>query len=344
MILVFGATGQLGTAVVKLLRAEKREVRVFVRSEAAAERFEAMGCESYMGDMTHQGMAKGAFPRVETVIATANASVPTRKGDTLRAVDDGGYRNVIEAAKDWGMVKQFIYVSMTDVAGVERVPLFRMKRLNERRLAESGVGYTVVRVPAFMDVVFPMMGSGIAVRGAEGASVERDFAFVKNHFGKVRHAMEREGVIRLPGDGSRRHAYIAVADVAQLLVACAGRPEMVRRVIDVTGPESLSGEEVAQVHEKVLGRMLKRKYTPAAVFGVLSKVLAPFQPAAANLMSISSLAATTDTPVRGQEIANELGVELTTAEEFLRGKLALEEMAKPPADAAASRGVAERDG
>jgi len=191
--------------------------------------------------------------------------------------------------------------------------------------------------------VFPMMGSGIAVRGAEGASAERDFAFVKNHFGKVRHAMEREGVIRLPGDGSR-HAYIAVADAAKLLVACAGRPEMARRVIDVTGPESLSGEEAAQVHEKVLGRMLKRKCTPAVVFGVLSKVLAPFQPAAANPMSISSLAATTDTPVRGQEFAKELGVELTTAEEFLRGKLTIEEMAKPPADAAASRGVAEMDG
>ncbi len=343
MILVFGATGQLGTAVVKLLRAEGREVRVFVRSEAAAQRFEAMGCESYIGDMTHQGMAKGPFPRVGTVIATANASIPTRKGDTLSAVDDLGYRNVIEAARDSGAVRQFIYVSVTGGPEVERVPILRFKRLNESRLEGSGLGFTVVRVPAFMDVAFPMMGSGLAVRGTENASVARDFAFVRSQFEKIRHAVERDGVIHLGGDGSRRHAYIAVDDVAKLLVACAGRPEMIKRVIEVTGPESLSGEEVAQIHEKVLGRMLKRKYTPAMVFGVLSKILAPFNPAAANLMAINHLSVTTDTPVMGQEKAKELGVELKTVEAFLREKLALSNGTKPPADAAASVRLASEE-
>jgi hypothetical protein len=67
--------------------------------------------------------------------------------------------------------------------------------------------------------------------------------------------------------------------------------------------------------------MLKRKYTPAAIFRVLSVVLKPFQPAAANVMAIQHWGATVGVPVRGQEIAAELGVELTTPEGYLRARL-----------------------
>lgn len=321
MILVVGATGQLGTAVVKLLRAADRPVRVYVRSEEAARRFEAMGCESYVGDITHPGMAKGPLPRVETLITTATASTPSRAGDRIDRVDGEGVRNLIRAATEAGWVKQFIYPSVCDAPGALTVPLFRLKRENERLLMESGLGYTIFRLPAFMDVVFPLMGCGAMTAGTENATLGRPCGFLQSHLARVKDAVLRDGAIHISGDGSVKQPYIAVDDVARLIVASIGHPGAIKRVLEVTGPAALSGEEVAQLHERILGRMLKRKYTPAAMFKTMSVVLKPFHPAAANIMAIQHWGATVGIPVRGQEIAEELGVRLTTPEEFLRARL-----------------------
>lgn len=322
MILVVGATGQLGAAAVKLLREAGREVRVYVRTGEAARRFEAMGCESYVGDITRPGLAKGPLPRVETIIATATASTPSRPGDRIERVDGHGIRNLIAAAAEAGWVKQFIFPSVCDAPGALGVPLFRLKRENERLLMESGLGYTIFRLPAFMDVAFPMMGCAALLEGVESATLARPCSFLQNHFARIRDSILRDGVIHLAGDGSVPQPYLAAGDAARLLAAAVGRPATLKRVLEITGPEALSGEQVAQIFERILGRMLRRKYTPAAVFRMLQLGLRPFQPAASNIMAIQHWGAATPVPVRGQELAAELGVRLTTAEEFLRARLA----------------------
>jgi uncharacterized protein YbjT (DUF2867 family) len=267
------------------------------------------------------GMAKGPLPRVETLITTATASTPSRAGDRIDRVDGAGVRNLIEAAVEAGCVKQFIYPSVSDAPGALGVPLFRLKRQNERLLMESALNYTILRLPAFMDVVFPLMGCGGLVSGEEYATLARPCGFLQRHLATVKDAVLRDGVMHVAGDGSVKQPYIAVEDVARLMVASIGRQGAMKRVLEVTGPVALSGEEVAQTFERILGRMLKRKYTPAAIFKTMSVVLKPFQPAAANVMAIQHWGATVGVPVRGQEIAAELGVALTTPEEYLRARL-----------------------
>ncbi|HRJ21268.1 MAG TPA: NmrA family NAD(P)-binding protein [Bryobacteraceae bacterium] len=323
MILVVGATGQLGSAVVRLLRAAGKAVRVYVRTAEAGRRFEEMGCESYVGDIANPGLAKGPLPRVETLITTATASTPSRPGDRIDRVDGAGVRNLIAAAVEAGSVKQFIYPSVSDAPGALGVPLFRLKRENERLLMESPLNYTIFRLPAFMDVVFPLMGCAGLVSGEEYATVGRPCGFLQRHLATVKDAVLRDGVVHVPGDGSVKQPYIAVEDVARLIVASIGHKAALRRVLDVTGPVALSGEEVARTFERILGRMLKRKYTPAAIFKMLSVGLKPFQPAASNVMAIQHWGATVAVPVRGQEIAAALGVALTTPEAFLRARLGI---------------------
>ena len=320
MILVVGATGQLGSAVVRLLRSQDRPVRVFVRTEDAARRFEALGCESYVGDITHPGQAKSPFPRVETVVATASATTPVRPSDSTKSVDDAGYRNLISACLENSAVRQFVYVSVLTERDVT-VPSFRVKKRIEEALIQSGLGYTIFRFPAFMDTSFPMMGSAFSARGLENATVSRDFPFMRRHLEKIQDSVEKQGLIHLTGDGSRRHAYICVDDAAWLIAASSGREDMIGRVIEITGPQCVSGEELAQIHERLLGRMLKRRYTPALALKLLSVALKPFKPAAANIMAITHFAATTDTPVTGLDLADELGMRLHSPEEFLRARL-----------------------
>jgi uncharacterized protein YbjT (DUF2867 family) len=112
----------------------------------------------------------------------------------------------------------------------------------------------------------------------ESATLARPCSFLQRHLATVKDSVLRDGVIHIPGGGSVKQPYIAVDDVAHLIVASIGHKAAFRRVLDITGPVALSPEEVAQLHERILGRMLKRKYTPAAIFKMLSVVLKPFSP------------------------------------------------------------------
>jgi uncharacterized protein YbjT (DUF2867 family) len=51
MILVVGATGELGTAVVRRLTAKGQSVRAFVRRGSRHEHLQAMGAELAYGDL-----------------------------------------------------------------------------------------------------------------------------------------------------------------------------------------------------------------------------------------------------------------------------------------------------
>ncbi len=75
-VLVVGATGQLGTAVVDRLRRERRQrVRALVRAGSPRE-FESDGVELAFGDLREAESLVAACKGMATVVATANAVVP----------------------------------------------------------------------------------------------------------------------------------------------------------------------------------------------------------------------------------------------------------------------------
>lgn len=318
MILVVGATGQLGGTIVRLLLARGFPVRVMVRQAAAVRSFEALGCEACLGDITHLGETKGAFPNVSTVIATANSAMPSRAGDSIRGVDIDGYRNLVAAAAELGVCRQFIFTSAIGASAASPVPLFRAKFQTEQLLQQSGLGYTIFRFPAFLDVVAPMMGLGRVADALQNPTVARGFAFARSHFEKIRDSVEKEGVIHIAGRGDNPQAFISVDDCARLIVASIGRPECLNRILEITGPAALTPEELARTIEKILGKPLKRKKTPAWLFAILGGLMRAANPAASNLMSINRHSALESTPVAGQDIARLLDVELTTPEQWLR--------------------------
>jgi NADH dehydrogenase len=321
MILVVGATGQLGGAIVRLLLARGLPVRVMVRQASAVRSFEALGCEACLGDITRPGETKGAFPNVTTVIATANSAMPSKAGDSIRNVDIEGYRNLVEAAKELGACRQFIFTSVIGASPTNPVPLFRAKFQTEQLLQASGLSYTIFRFPAFLDVVAPMMGLGRLANALQSPTVARDFAFARSHFDKIKDSVEKEGVIHIAGRGDNPQAFISVDDCARLIAASIGRPECIGRILEITGPAALTPEELARTIERILGKPLKRKKTPAWLFAILGRLMRAANPAAANLMLINRYSALESTPVAGQDIARLLGVSLSTPEQWLRERL-----------------------
>ena len=326
-ILVVGSTGQLGTAVVDRLRARHgaQRVRALVRPTSPRE-FESDGVELAFGDLREPESLTAACQGMATVVATANAVVPRVPG-SFEEVESTGYDNLIDACKAEG-VKRIVFMSVVPTPHDKSVTTFRLKRQIEQRIQGSGLAYSIFRGDFFMDDWFALMGSSIPLRGAKAHTLRRPFWFAKGFMRFAGSAIDKRGIILVPGDGKSRHTPVALDDVASILAAAAAAPETGENLIEnLGGPEILSWHDVVAIFSRVLGKPLKMMHTPARVYRVAADVLETMSPPAGNLMAMSWVAAMSDTAFDGKPLAERFGVKLTTAEEFLRAKAAL------PADA-----------
>jgi uncharacterized protein YbjT (DUF2867 family) len=315
--LVVGATGQLGLASIHELLARGRKVRALIRQPESAALFHALGVETVSADLTDPASLRAALIGVSCVIATANAAIPSRPTDSFVAVERDGYRNLIEAAVE-AKVSRFVYTSVRFPSAIRLEPFFRYKLETEQRIRDSGLDHVIFQADIFMDVSFAMVGSSMPLVDAQNPTILRPFPFARNYFQSIAHSIEKKHVARIPGDGTSRHGFICVHDVAKCLAASAtGGPS---GTFILAGPESLTFLEVVGLYEKLLGLKLKVSKSPAFVFRFLSFALAPFNPAGANLMWLNYLACREST-CADPGTAAAFGISLTSAESFLRQKL-----------------------
>ena len=75
-VLVVGATGQLGTAVVRKLIASRQNVRAFVRPTSNHRHLDGAGIELAFGDLRDQESLDAACRGAVAAIAPANTVIP----------------------------------------------------------------------------------------------------------------------------------------------------------------------------------------------------------------------------------------------------------------------------
>ncbi len=322
-ILVVGATGQLGTAVVERLRALKgaQRVRALVRPASPRE-FESSGVELAFGDLREPESLVAACQGISTVVATANAVVPRDKA-TFAEVEETGYANLLDACRAED-VRRIVFMSVVETPYDKSVTTFRLKRQIEEKIQGSGLAYSIFRGDFFMDDWFALMGSSIPLRGSKAHTLRRPFWFAKGFMRFAGSSVEKRGIILVPGDGKTRHTPVALDDVAAILSAAAAAPENGENLVaNLGGPEILSFNDIAGIFARVLGKPLRTIHTPAGVYRFAADVLETLSPPAGNLMAMSWVDAMCDTAFDGKPLAERFGVRLTTAEEFLRAKAAL---------------------
>lgn len=320
-ILVVGATGQLGTAVVDRLRAAGQRVRALVRPASPRE-FSSEGVELAFGDLRELESLVAACQGMSTVVATANAVVPRDKG-TFGEVEDTGYSNLLDACRAEN-VRRIIFMSVVPTPYDQSVTTFRLKREIEEKIRRSGLAHSIFRGDFFMDDWFALMGSSIPLRGATAHTLRRPFWFARGFMSFAGTSIDRRGIALVPGNGQARHTPVALDDVAAILSAAAAAPETGENLIEnLGGPEILSWDDIAAIFQRVLGKPLKKLHTPARVYRIAADVLETLSPPAGNLMAMSWVAAICDTAFDGKPLAERFGVKLTTAEEFLRAKAVL---------------------
>lgn len=326
-VLVVGASGQLGTRVVQQLSALRRPVRAFVRKTSRQGHLQLPGVQVVHGDLRDTASIDAACQGAGAIIATANAVAPLH-GSTFAAVEDKGYADLIAACRRHHCGR-FVLVSVPVTPHDDAVPLFRYKRLIEQRLLASGVDCAVLRAGPFMDDWFALIGSRLPARGDPAALIHRPWGFLQTFMGAVGDLIEKRGIALVAGPASTRHAFIAIDDVAQFLIAATTHPAAHKQVLEVGGPQLLSWTDVAALYAQVLGRPVRTVSTPGAVFRVQQLLMRPFSEAASDIMGLNWLASRT-LPIHDPGHAATFGVKPTTAEQFLRAKAALpEETGRP---------------
>ena len=321
MILVVGATGQVGSLVVRRLRADGAPVRAMVRDPATAADLAATGAELVVADLARPETLDAALDGVDAVVATANAVAPINKGDSA-AVVDAGYVELIARAEQSG-VRRFVFVSVPETPLDARVPVAATKRHIERLLSESGLSWLSLRMPPFTEVWLALVGSSLPLRGEPRATVARPYAFLRRFRRVTGRSVEDRGVMVLPGPASTRNAFISVHDAARVMVAAVDATELTGP-LDVGGPDVLTWTDVARIFGEVLGRPVRIRTTPVGVFTAAQRVLARVAPSASNVMGLNRLLATSETPWDTSDVVRRLGVHpLRTVEQVLREKAAL---------------------
>ncbi|MGI5230648.1 SDR family oxidoreductase [Actinoallomurus sp. CA-142502] len=217
MLLVTGVTGLNGSAVVRELAREGVAVRAMVRDLAKA---------------------RGAEVPSTVEVVEGDMLRPRTLGPAL----DGVERVLLISAANERLVEaQTGFIDAAKAAGVEHVVKFsgracdpesgfrfaRMHAEIERYLRASGMHWTMLRPSAFMQVYFREVPS-----------------------------MTGDGVLSLPmGDASI--APVDVADIAKVAAALLqGKGEADRRY-EMTGPESLTLDEIAGTVSSVIGRPVR---------------------------------------------------------------------------------------
>jgi uncharacterized protein YbjT (DUF2867 family) len=261
-VLVAGATGALGTRVVRVLRDRDVQVRCLVRPGSDASALEESGAEVVRGDLLDPESLHEACATVRTVICTATVIsrlLGGAGGPSLAEVDDRGVGNLVTVAEQAG-VGRFVYVSYAGVDAGLGFPLERVKLANEDRLRRSALREVIVRPDGFQELQLT-------------ATARFDVA---------------GGTVAIVGRGDTRRRFVSREDVAALLVALALDPDP-PAVVEVGGPDALSVNEMVALAEHLSGRTLKRRRMPLPVVRLAMRALSRRRPALASVFGIGLL-------------------------------------------------------
>ena len=234
MNLVVGATGSLGSEIVKLLADAGKPARALVRptsDQKKVDQLQTLGAEIVSGDLKDRPSLDAACRGVSAIISTASSTLSRLEGDTIRTVDHEGQLSLVDAARAAG-VAHFVLISFSGM-NVE-FPLQTAKREVERHLKESGMTYTILQPTFFMEVwLSPALGFDAA-----------------------------QGTAQVYGSGQHKISWISFQDVAEFAIASLDNPAAQNAVIKLGGPEALSPLEVVKVFEKQSGRPFTVQHVP----------------------------------------------------------------------------------
>jgi uncharacterized protein YbjT (DUF2867 family) len=220
-ILVTGATGRIGSQLIsRLARHNDLAVRAFVRDTRKTAPLLASGADLALGHFEDPQSLRVAMEGIDTVLLITPASRDARAHAS----------SVLAAAQTSG-VRKIVRISVFKAVADGPSAITRLHGRTDIEIQESGLTYTILRPPFFMQNLVFLAADSI----------------------------KREGRLYF-GIGDGRLGMIDLRDIVDCAESCVVSEAYDDRIFTVTGPESIGFTEIAARLSHVLGRPVQ--YVP----------------------------------------------------------------------------------
>jgi uncharacterized protein YbjT (DUF2867 family) len=223
MILVTGAAGKTGRAVIDALVAREQAVRALVHRSEQARTVEEIGAqEVVVGDMRDPAVLKQAVQDSQAIYHICPNMSPDEVviGETAMA-----------AAQSAG-VEHFVYHSVLHPQ-IETMPHHWEKLRMEERLFESGLPFTILQPAAYMQNVLAYWDQ-----------------------------ITEQGIYRVPYAVETRLGMVDLEDVAAAAAIVLTTPGHMGATYELAGEEAPTQLEIARILSKQLGRVIRAETIP----------------------------------------------------------------------------------
>lgn len=289
MILVAGGTGTLGVPLVRALAARTESVRVLTRDPRHADTLRASGIEAVTGDVRDPATLTRACTGCTSVVSAIHGFTGGR-GSNPATIDRDANIALIRGCRD-AQAEHMTLISVYGAAPSHAMSLHRMKFAAEQALAASGLPWTIVRPTPFLETWIDLIGAEISTRG-------RALVF---------------------GPGENPINFVSARDVADVTARAVGDERMHGQILDVTGPEDLTFNQIATRLTVAAGIPANTRHVPLAAMRAMSLLTRRVAPTLARQTQAAVVMNTTD--MTAHHDRGHVGP--TTIDELIRARMSL---------------------
>jgi len=235
LILLTGATGTVGTPLLRRLTANGEPIRCLVR-EPRRLGPERVRVQIALGDLGNPASFRNAMRGVDTVVHLA-AAIRDQPGGSIEELDGVATLRLVRAAERAG-VKRFMFFSAIGASLHSPARFFRAKALAEEAVEESELETTIF---------------------APSIVYSPDDPWIR-----LLDRLTRLPVAPVSGDGDARYQPIWADDVADCVVGALSGSNGKRRY-ELAGPEELSYDGIVKTALRAFGRRRRLVHVPLPV-------------------------------------------------------------------------------
>jgi uncharacterized protein YbjT (DUF2867 family) len=261
-VLVAGATGAVGSLVVKQLAERGIAVRVLCRQGAQAQKLKHYTSDVVLGDALLDGSLRNACDGVSAVISCLGATVGLKSPEkrSFRQVDPVANGHLLHEAERAG-TSRFVYLSVFIEPGYAHTDYILAHEEFVTRLRASKVSSGVVRPTGIFTALTELV------------------------------EMAKKGLAIVIGDGQARSNPIHPEDVA---AACIRALEPGIDELPVGGPQVLTRAEVSLLAAQAVGKTVALRHIPPWTMLAASACTKPFNRRLGELLEFGTRVATTN--------------------------------------------------